>query len=213
MVLSVVAVGGDVRFVMMMMPVTNVSVLISIRVTLTKIIPTSLEEVPVTLFFLNWTSPIIKATDPSYANRLITIIEDYDLYKYDRKGVYSERKLKKNPWLMSPHQVYIANDIAYVVARNGDTFKDLGKEFDISWRKLVKYNDLQRDYTLMEGDIIYLKSKKKKASKPYTVYVVKDGDSMHGISQKYGIRLKNLYKMNRKDGEYVPEIGDRLRLR
>ena len=58
----------------------------------------------------------------------------------------------------------------------------------------------------MEGDIIYLKSKKKKASKPYTVYVVKDGDSMHGISQKYGIRLKNLYKMNRKDGEYVPEI-------
>ncbi len=35
---------------MMMMPVTNVSVLISIRVTLTKIIPTSLEEVPVTLF-------------------------------------------------------------------------------------------------------------------------------------------------------------------
>ena len=153
------------------------------------------------------------ATDPSYANRLITIIEDYDLYKYDRKGVYSERKLRKNPWLMNPHQVYIANDIAYIVARNGDTFKDLGKEFDISWKKLVKYNDLQRDYTLVEGDIIYLKSKKKKASKPYTVYIVKDGDSMHGISQKYGIRLKNLYKMNRKDGEYVPEVGDRLRLR
>ena len=37
------------------------NVLISIRVTLTKIIPTSLEEVPVTLFFSNWISPIIKA--------------------------------------------------------------------------------------------------------------------------------------------------------
>ena len=59
------------------------------------------------------------ATDPSYANRLITIIEDYDLYKYDRKGVYSERKLKKNPWLMSPHQVYIANDIAQMIGLNG----------------------------------------------------------------------------------------------
>lgn len=153
------------------------------------------------------------ATDPSYANRLITIIEDYDLYKYDRKGVYSERKLRKNPWLMNPHQVYIANDMAYIVARNGDTFKDLGKEFDISWKKLVKYNELQCDYTLVEGDIIYLKSKQKKASKPYTVYIVKDGDSMHGISQKYGIRLKNLYKMNRKGGEYIPEVGDRLRLR
>lgn len=153
------------------------------------------------------------ATDPSYANRLITIIEDYELYKYDRKAVYSKRKLEKNPWLMTPHQVYIANDIAYVIAKNGDTFENIGKELDISARKLAKYNDLHRDYTLVEGDIIYLKSKKKKASKEYTVYIVKDGDSMHSISQMYGIRLKNLYKMNRKDGDYIPEIGDRLRLR
>ena len=29
------------------------------------------------------------ATDPSYANRLITIIEDYDLYKYDSRGMPS----------------------------------------------------------------------------------------------------------------------------
>ncbi|WP_455590448.1 glucosaminidase domain-containing protein [Bacteroides sp.] len=154
------------------------------------------------------------ATDPSYANRLITIIEDYDLYKYDRKSTRpsGSRRKESAPSLL-PHQVYIANGIAYVTARSGDTFKDLGKEFDISWRKLVKYNDLQKDYTLMQGDIIYLKAKKKKASKPYTVYVVKDGDSMHGISQKYAIRLKNLYKMNRKDGDYVPEVGDRLRLR
>ncbi len=153
------------------------------------------------------------ATDPSYANRLITIIEDYNLYKYDRKGVYTERKLKKNPWLLEPHPVYLANDIAYIVARDGDTFKELGKEFDISWKKLVRHNDLQQDYTLVDGDIIYLKGKKKKASKPYSVYVVRDGDSMHGISQKFGIRLKNLYKMNRKEGDYIPEIGDRLRLR
>lgn len=156
------------------------------------------------------------ATDPSYANRLITIIEDYELYKYDRKSTRpsssSSRKEESRPSML-PHQVYIANGIAYIVARTGDTFKDLGKEFDMSWRKLVKYNDLQKDYTLMQGDIIYLKAKKKKASKPYTVYVVKDGDSMHSISQKYAIRLKNLYKMNRKEGDYIPEVGDRLRLR
>ena len=159
------------------------------------------------------------ATDPSYANRLITIIEDYELYKYDSRGMSKrdvrswEKELKKKPWLANPHQVYIANDIAYVVARDGDTFQVLGKEFDISWKKLVKYNDLHKEYTLEAGDIIYLKEKRKKAAKPHTVYIVKDGDSMHTISQKYGIRLKNLYKMNRKDAEYVPEIGDRLRLR
>lgn len=114
---------------------------------------------------------------------------------------------------LNAHPVLIANDLAYVIARNGDTFKSLSEEFDISWKKLVKYNDLQKDYTLTNGDIIYLKSKYKKALEPYTVYVVKDGDSMHSISQTFGIKMKSLYEMNRKDGEYVPEIGDRLRLR
>ena len=160
------------------------------------------------------------ATDPSYANRLITIIEDYDLYKYDNEGMGRrearkwEKELKKKPWLLHPHQVYIANGLAYVVARDGDSFELLGGEFGISWKKLVSYNDLHREYTLEAGDIIYLKKKNKKAQKPYTVHIVRDGDSMHSISQKYGIRLKNLYKMNRKDmEEYVPEVGDRLRLR
>ena len=159
------------------------------------------------------------ATDPSYANRLITIIEDYELYKYDNQGMGRrearkwEKEIKKKPWLLNPHQVYIANGLAYVVARDGDSFELLGGEFDISWKKLVDCNDLHREYTLEAGDIIYLKKKNKKAQKPYTVHIVRDGDSMHSISQKYGIRLKYLYKMNRKDGEYVPEVGDRLRLR
>lgn len=159
------------------------------------------------------------ATDPSYANRLISIIEDYELYKYDSRGMSRrearrwEKELKKKPWLANPHSVYMANGLAYVVARVGDDFRLLGKEFDISWKKLVKYNDLHREYTLEEGDIVYLKEKNKKALKPHSTYVVKDGDSMHGISQKYGIRLKNLYKMNRKPADYIPEVGDRLRLR
>lgn len=159
------------------------------------------------------------ATDRSYANRLITIIEDYELYKYDNQGMSKrearrwEKELKKKPWLANPHQVYIANGLAYVVAREGDTFQLLGGEFGIKWKKLVSYNDLHRDYTLEEGDIVYLKQKNKKASKAYETYVVRDGDSMHSIAQKFGIRLSNLYKMNRKNGEYVPEVGDELKLR
>lgn len=152
------------------------------------------------------------ATDPSYANRLITIIEDYELYKYDKGG---KKSSSKNEVIsINPHQVYLANGIAYVVARAGDTFKSISKEFRISEKKLIKYNDLHKDYTLTSGDVIYLKQKNKKADKKYKVHIVKDGDSMHGISQIYGIRLKNLYKMNKHDmDEYIPMVGDRLRLR
>lgn len=152
------------------------------------------------------------ATDPSYANRLIQIIEDYELYKYDLSS--RRKKTGKGTAKLVPHQVFLANGLLYVKARRGESFEDIAKEFDTRAKKLIKYNDLHKDYTLAEGDIIYLHEKKKKADKKYTVHIVGDDDSMHSISQRYGIRLKNLYKMNKKDpDEYIPEVGDRLRLR
>jgi LysM repeat protein len=45
------------------------------------------------------------------------------------------------------------------------------------------------------------------------VYRVAAGDSMYGIAQRFGIRLKNLYKMNDLSPDYVIQVGDPLRLR
>jgi LysM repeat protein len=158
------------------------------------------------------------ATDPSYANRLIAIIEEYQLYKYDRgegekHGRHHREEAKLEQLPVYQHQVALANDVVYIVARNGDTFEGLSKEFGISARKLVKYNDVNIDYTLQAGDIVYLHKKQKRAADGCILHVVSDGDSMHSISQKYGMRLKNLYKLNSKTGDYVPMVGDILRLR
>lgn len=149
------------------------------------------------------------ATDPKYAYRLINLIELYDLYEYDRKG--GLKWLENNP---NPHQPYIANELVYVVARRGDTFKTLSKELGISSRKLRSYNELPKDYTFRGGEIVYLEKKHKRATKGNIVYVVKSGDSMYSIAQKYGIRLSNLYKLNKMDKDAgVPQAGTILRLR
>ena len=36
---------------------------------------------------------------------------------------------------------------------------------------------------------------------------------MYSIAQTYGMRLKSLYKLNDKDEDYTPRVGDYLRLR
>ena len=157
------------------------------------------------------------ATDRSYANRLITIIEDYELYQYDTKRKKhrsrKEEEKKKQSAKTESHAVYRANNIAYVKARKGDTFRSIAKEFKLREKSLIKYNDLHNTYVLQPGDVLYLKSKNQRASKEYEVHVVKEGESMHSISQMYGIQMKYLYKMNRKGADYAPEVGDRLRLR
>ena len=149
------------------------------------------------------------ATDPRYAQRLIDIIELYDLDKYDKKG--GLKWMKENP---NPHQPYIANGLLYMVVRAGDTWKSISKELDISQKKLRKYNDLYKGYELQPGDILYLEKKNRKAQKEHIVHVLRAGESMYLISQKYGIRLKNLYKLNKMDAdEPAPEVGTILRLR
>lgn len=149
------------------------------------------------------------ATNPRYAYQLIDIIERYDLHKYDKKG--GLKWMKENP---NPHEPYIANGLLYIKVREDDTWKGISKEFDISQRKLRKYNDLYKGYELQEGDILYLEKKNRKAKKEYVVHVLRAGESMYSVSQKYGIRLKRLYKMNKMEpDDAAPEVGTILRLR
>ena len=149
------------------------------------------------------------ATNPRYAEQLIGIIELYDLHRYDSKD--GLKWMKENP---NPHQPYIANDLLYIVVRPGDSWKSISKEFDISKKKLRKYNDLYKGYALQVGDILYLEKKNKRADKEHIVHVLRAGESMHGISQKYGIRLKNLYKLNKMNpDDPAPKTGTILRLR
>lgn len=158
------------------------------------------------------------ATLPTYAERLITIIETYELYLFDedRHGL---RPRKKQETVISVevvrHPVISVNGIDCVVARQGDTWKELAKETKVSKRKLLSYNEVDDDFVIPAGMHIFLAKKAKKAEAKYrdTWHKVKAGESMYSISQHYGIRLKNLYKMNFKDADYTPVTGDLLKVR
>ena len=146
------------------------------------------------------------ATSPTYATKLIELIELYELDRFDNSRL-------KGTWIANPHDPFLANGLLYVVARSGDTFESLSDEFGISARKLRKYNDLYKGYTLRQGDVIYLEKKNRRAHKTYKTHIVRPGESMYLISQRYGIRLDRLYKMNDRSADYAPQTGDVLRLR
>lgn len=149
------------------------------------------------------------ATNPNYAAKLISIIELYNLDKFDTK----KGRSKYDQLIEFVHTVYRANDLLYITANDGDTFESLSNEFEISKRKLRKYNDLYKKYVFKDGDIVYLEKKHRKARKPYIIHRVETGESMYTISQRYGIRLKNLYKLNKQYENTAPKVGDYLRLR
>lgn len=159
------------------------------------------------------------ATNPQYANKLIGIIELYKLNKYDQATRYdkfmAQHTSKDKPQLgQTLHPIKIYNDNYYLVAREGDTFKSIGKEVNISYRAIAKHNERHWRDRIEAGDIIYLKKKRKKAVKAFKnrPHTVRDGESMYSIAQTYGIRLKSLYKKNHLSPDYQIKVGDTLRV-
>lgn len=159
------------------------------------------------------------ATNPSYAQSLITIIRNYNLSQYDRAKNYDKfmvgRSHDTNANGQPLHPIYIFNKNYYLYARQGDTFRSIADEVGISYRKLARYNERNKRDTLEPGEVVWLKKKQKKAPKEYKrqPHTVVPGESMYTIAQKYGIRLESLYKLNRLTPDYAIRVGDQLRLR
>lgn len=156
------------------------------------------------------------ATDRAYANKLIKVIEDYELYRFDSgkfKNEVSKQPQRTTSGNISKRTVYRTNGLLYVYANGNDSFDQIAASLGFKTKELVKYNEVPEDFPLQKGDIVYLEKKKKKADKPHYDHVVQIGESMHTISQKYGIQLKSLYKINKKHKDYIPEEGDVLKLR
>lgn len=158
------------------------------------------------------------ATLPTYAERLIKIIETYELHEYDedRFGLRprNKKETEENVGAVR-HPITSVNGINCIVARRGDTWDALAKETKVSKRKLLSYNEADEDFAIPEGMHIFLAKKATKAEAKYkdTWHKVKTGESMYSIGQYYGIRLKNLYKMNFKEVDYTPVTGDLLKVR
>ena len=155
------------------------------------------------------------ATNPRYAESLIDIIENYHLAQYDHASGYDKFVVGHQREAGNLHPIYIYNKNYYLYARQGDTFRTIADEIGISYRKLASYNERDKRDALEQGEVIWLKKKQKKAPKEYkrVPHTVQAGESMYTIAQKYGIRLKSLYKMNRLTPDYSIQVGDQLRLR
>lgn len=160
------------------------------------------------------------ATNPKYADKLIGIIELYELYRYDSADKYDKFLAKHNskdkPAVQGGllHPIYMYNKNYYIVARQGDSFKSIGKEVGISYRKIAKYNERSHKDYIVPGEVIYLKKKRSRADKKFKnrTHVVKPGESMYSISQFYGMRVKYLYKKNDLTPDYQIKAGDKLRV-
>ena len=105
------------------------------------------------------------------------------------------------------------NGVQYIIAGEGDTFKSVAEEYQLLALEVSRYNDLPPEAPLKPGQFIYLQPKRSKAAEGNPIHIVKAGETMYILSQKYAVKLSSLYKMNvmEEGTECVP--GQKVRIR
>lgn len=174
------------------------------------------------------------ATNPKYAEILITAIENNNLQQYDLLGLDPNyvastktdsaaicKIQNQDPEtdaivsdLVSDPQhgrVYFFNNIKCIELKQGETLQKIAAEYELGMKRILKYNDMTSKTITQPGDRIYLQPKHRNGDLAY--HTVKENESMFEISQMHGIQLMYLYEKNKMPVGTEPEAGEILNLR
>ena len=112
------------------------------------------------------------------------------------------------------YNVYATNGVHYVLAKEGDTFENIGKKFRISARNLRKFNDLKdKKAQPMTHEVVYIERKKKRWEGNAHTHTCRQGETAYAVGQSYAIRTRSIEKLNKlKPGDTL-EQGRQIRIK
>jgi LysM repeat protein len=153
------------------------------------------------------------ATDPRYPQKLIELIERYELNRLD-EGIDLPAAKRGDTPAVKPgksakgsggggtvtigggREVEVFEGrIKFVRAKEGDTFEKVARDVDLTAGMVARWNDLDKNARLAAGQRVYIQPKRNKAAGKAT-HTAKEGESLWGISQQYGVKLSRLAKYN-----------------
>ena len=185
------------------------------------------------------------ATAPDYAQRLVRIIEENQLYLLDRPDgarLYASRYgLKRDPeeWFSSQssvetpavstaidpdnyrvtinahegYNVYVTNGVHYILAKEKDSFENIGSKFRISAGNLRRFNDLKdKKAQPLPGEVVYIERKKKRWEGNARHHICREGETAYSVAQSYGIRMRSIERLNDLKKNQTLEKGRQIRI-
>lgn len=100
-------------------------------------------------------------------------------------------------------------DRKFVIIPEDTDLTSISKKFGVSESRLMKWNELDGGQ-LRKNDVLFLESKASAGN--VATYKAEVGESMHDVSQKFGIKLSKLYSKNRMSFGEQPKAGQLIYL-
>jgi hypothetical protein len=164
------------------------------------------------------------ATNPRYAHLLIDLIERHKLFKYDRHynptpvlAVIPSEGVEPPSYntltqvdQKGDRKIYENNGKKIVFAADNDSYARVAEDLGLTVGQLKRYNEVLFGSHIRPLELIYVEPKRWR-SKAYKWHYIKEPETWHELSQRFGIREPWLHRYNPEIKN--PQPGDKIRLR
>ena len=121
------------------------------------------------------------ATSPTYINTIMSIINSNDLTKYD--VVENAENFVDN-----------SNYIEYIV-KSGDTLSEIAQKYNTTYQKIAQDNNIENPNLIYPKQKLIIYTNVSQETKEI-IYIVKSGDTLSEIAQKYNTTYQKIAKDN-----------------
>ena len=168
--------------------------------------------------YKSWAKGLKKAgyaTNNSYAELLIKIIEKEKLYHFD-KNILAIDDISATGLITKGNSKRVktySNRVRYIIASSNDTYYKIAVNNGLTLRQLHRYNNMPANKSTIEkGDVICITPKKIFSKKD--VFIINKKMTLIDVSQKTGLKLKRLIRLNEiSNPEMQLNIGSKIFLK
>lgn len=129
-------------------------------------------------------------------------LDEYTLSKTQRLASIKDKRQRSNKAKLTH------------IIQSGDSLWKLANTYKVSTRALAKWNGMAPKDPIYPGQrlIVWLPNDKPSGIVRNITYIVKSGDSLARIGQKFNIKINDIVKWNQLDKQRYLQPGQRLRL-
>ena len=146
-------------------------------------------------------NPAVNGTDPVSISIGEAITEN-KIIKPEKKPARREMDY--------PLVEFVINNSRVLFVKAGTALLTVAEEYNISFARLLDFNDLNNGDIIIEDQLIFLQRKRKVGANEF--HIVKEGETLYDICQSEGIRMESLLSYNLINENMHPSEGEKLNL-
>jgi LysM repeat protein len=110
-----------------------------------------------------------------------------------------------------PQHEFTINQTKVIYAAEGTSLFALASNYNIAYKKLLEFNELDKIDILQKDQLIFLERKPKRSLKK-DYHIVAASETIEDIAQKEGVQLQSLYEYNKMQKGLEPAPGEKVYL-